>query len=84
MLVLTRKKEESIMIGSDIEVRVLEIQKDHIRLGFSAPQSISIFRKEVFEEIQKENRLASTTDVGALGSLVGTLCISPSTDDSSG
>jgi carbon storage regulator len=73
MLVLTRKNNESVMIGSDIEVRVLEIQKNHIRLGFSAPKNISIFRKEVFEEIQKENREASETDVGALGALVGSL-----------
>lgn len=73
MLVLTRKKEESIMIGSDIEVRVLEIHKDHIKLGFSAPQNVPIFRKEVFIEIQKENRLAASSEVDALGALIGSL-----------
>lgn len=58
MLVLTRKSEESIMIGEDIEVRVLGVHGDQVSLGFSAPHHIPIFRKEIFEAIQAENRQA--------------------------
>jgi carbon storage regulator len=62
MLVLTRKLEESVMIGTDIEVRVLGVHGDQVRLGFSAPRSVSVFRKEVFEAIQEENRQAASPD----------------------
>lgn len=63
MLVLTRKSEESVIIGDDIEVRVLGVQGDHVKLGFSAPDSIPVFRKEVFEAIQAENRCAAQRSV---------------------
>jgi carbon storage regulator len=59
MLVLTRKKGESIVIGDDIEIIVADIQGDQVRLGINAPSSISIHRKEVFLEIQEENRKAA-------------------------
>lgn len=61
MLVLTRTVEESVMIGTDIEVRVLGVHGDQVRLGFSAPRSVSVFRKEVFLAIQEENRQAAET-----------------------
>ena len=54
MLVLSRKKGQSIMIGSDIEISIVDIQGDQIRLGIEAPRNITIHRKEVFEEIIKE------------------------------
>ena len=50
MLVLTRKLEESVMIGDEIEVRVLGIHGDQVRLGFSAPRNVAVFRKEVFRK----------------------------------
>lgn len=59
MLVLTRSKEEGIMIGDDIEVRVLDVRGERVRLGVIAPEEVSIHRKEVFLAIQKENRNAA-------------------------
>ncbi len=55
MLILTRRPNESVVIGSNIEVKVLEVLGNQISLGFIAPREISIYRKEVFEAIQKEN-----------------------------
>jgi carbon storage regulator len=54
MLVLTRKTNQSIMIGDDIEVSVLAVSKDKIRLGISAPRDVPVFRKEVFLSIKEE------------------------------
>ncbi len=53
MLVLTRKKNQSIMIGDEIEVTVLAVSRDKIRLGISAPREISVFRKEVYLTIHE-------------------------------
>jgi carbon storage regulator len=55
MLVLTRKKDESIMIGKEIEIVVLEITPTQIRLGVEAPKNYPVFRKEIYLEIQEEN-----------------------------
>lgn len=73
MLVLTRKLEEIVVIGGRVEVQVLGIHGDQVRLGFSAPHDVSIFRKEVFEEIEAENLLAARPVEGDLGSLAGSL-----------
>ena len=54
MLVLTRKTNESIMIGDDVEVSVLAVAGDKIRIGISAPRDIPVFRKEVYLTIQAE------------------------------
>lgn len=59
MLVLSRKSEESIVIGDQIEVKVIEVRGDTVRLGVSAPKNISIYRKEVHEAIQRENIAAA-------------------------
>ncbi len=53
MLVLTRKRNQSIMIGDEIEVTVLAVSKDKIRLGITAPREISVFRKEVYLTIHE-------------------------------
>ena len=55
MLVLTRHKDESIMIGDNIRVVVVEIKGDRVRLGIMAPSDVSVHRQEVFDTIQKEN-----------------------------
>jgi len=55
MLVLSRKQGESIIIGSDIVVTVLDIRPDHIRLGIDAPRSISVHREEIYIEVTREN-----------------------------
>jgi carbon storage regulator len=54
MLVLTRKMNESIMIGDEVEVSVLAVSRDKIRLGISAPREVPVFRKEVYISIQEE------------------------------
>ena len=53
MLVLTRKANQSIMIGDEIEVSVLAVMGEKVRIGIQAPRSIPVFRKEVYEEIQE-------------------------------
>ncbi|WP_182199663.1 carbon storage regulator CsrA [Paraliobacillus salinarum] len=59
MLVLTRKLHEAIQIGEDIEIKVVGIDGDQIRLGISAPKHIEIHRKEIYIEIQEENNRAA-------------------------
>ncbi len=60
MLVLTRKKGQSLMIGQNVEITIVDIQGDQVRLGINAPKSVMIHRKEVYEEIMHENREASS------------------------
>ena len=55
MLALTRKTGDAIMINNNIEVTVLEVRGDQVKIGISAPKEVSIYRKEVYLEIQKEN-----------------------------
>lgn len=55
MLVLTRKSQQSIMIGEDIEVMVVSIDGNSVRIGINAPRDIKILRKETFEEVRMEN-----------------------------
>jgi carbon storage regulator len=66
MLVLSRQRDESIMIGDDVEVTVIEIRGDKVRLGINAPKEISVHRKEVYDAIRRLNRAAAqvrpTTD----------------------
>ncbi len=59
MLVLSRKKNESIVINNDIVVTVVEIRGDKVRLGIDAPHDIPVHRQEVYEAIQRENRKAA-------------------------
>ncbi|MBE5890481.1 MULTISPECIES: carbon storage regulator CsrA [Agathobacter] len=61
MLALTRKKGEALVINNNIEVTVLEIRGDQIKIGISAPKDVPIYRKEVFLQIQKENEEATAT-----------------------
>lgn len=70
MLALARKVNESIMIGNDIEITVLEIKGDQIKLGVKAPKSVPIYRKELYVQIQEENKQSgSAVDVEALRGL---------------
>jgi len=59
MLVLTRKVNQSIMIGDDIEVIVLEVRGEQVRLGIKAPREIAVHRREIYEAIQRENLMAA-------------------------
>lgn len=65
MLVLSRHRDESIMIGDDVVVTIVDIRGDKVRLGIAAPQSIPVHRQEVYDAIQRENRRAAQTDNGA-------------------
>lgn len=56
MLVLSRKKGESIMIGDQIELKVLSIEGDQVKLGIVAPKNVKVHRSEVFEAIQEQNK----------------------------
>lgn len=64
MLVLTRKKEQSIIINENIEITILEVQGDQVKIGIKAPKEISIHRKEIFLQIADENKKASDINVG--------------------
>jgi carbon storage regulator len=59
MLVLTRKTNQSIMIGDDVEISVLAVTGDKVRIGISAPRDVPVFRKEVYLSIQAENARAA-------------------------
>lgn len=59
MLVLTRQRDNSIMIGDDVEVTVIDIRGDKVRLGIAAPRHISVHRKEIYEQIRAENQAAA-------------------------
>jgi len=62
MLALSRKKEEAIVINNEIEVVVLEIKGDQVKLGISAPKSVPIYRKEVYLQIQESNKESVNAD----------------------
>ncbi|MCM3391453.1 MAG: carbon storage regulator CsrA [Bacillota bacterium] len=69
MLVLTRRLKESIMIGDDIEISILSIEGDQVKLGISAPKNVDIHRKEIYLSIQQENSSATQTEASAIESL---------------
>lgn len=64
MLVLTRKKDQTIIINDNIEITVLEVQGDQVRIGINAPRNVSIHRKEIFLQIIEENKTASNLKTG--------------------
>ena len=59
MLILSRKLDEKIMIGDDVEITIIEIRKDVVKLGIAAPRAVPVHRQEVYEEIQEENLKAA-------------------------
>lgn len=59
MLVLSRQRDESIMVGDNVQITIVDIRGDKVRLGIIAPAEISVHRKEVFDAIQRENHKAS-------------------------
>ena len=70
MLVLSRKRDEVIKIGDDIEITVVDIRGDKVRLGITAPREVMVHRKEVYEDIRRENQAAAQVrpeDVSAFG-----------------
>ena len=69
MLVLSRKINQSIVIGDNIEIMLVDIRGDQIKLGINAPKSVKIFRKEVYEEVNSENLEASKSTIEELNIL---------------
>ena len=62
MLALSRKKGEALVINNNIEVTVLEVKGDQVKIGISAPKEVPIYRKEVYLQIQKENKASVAED----------------------
>ena len=75
MLALSRKVNESIMLGNDIEVTILEIKGDQVKVGIKAPKNVQIFRKEIYLQIEEENKKAAeqATDREAIEKTLDTL-----------
>ena len=69
MLVLQRRIGQSIKIGDEIEVVVLEVSGDHVRLGIEAPREVRVLRNELLEAVQAENRRAAASQVGLAAAL---------------
>ena len=72
MLILTRKLDESIMIGNDIEIKIVKVSGSQVHICISAPKNVSIYRHELFEQVMKENKTAvqnnSAASIESLGS----------------
>jgi carbon storage regulator len=56
MLVLSRQKDESIMIGDEVEITIVDVRGDKVRLGITAPKSIAVHRREIYDAIQREKK----------------------------
>jgi len=62
MLALSRKKDEAIVINNNIEITIIEIKGDQVKLGISAPKSVPVYRKEVYVQIQEANKAAASAE----------------------
>ena len=72
MLALSRKKGEAIVINNDIEISILEVKGDQVKIGISAPKEVPIYRKEVYVQIQEANQAAADVEgMEALKNLLG-------------
>ncbi|BAH06907.1 carbon storage regulator CsrA [Clostridium kluyveri] len=71
MLVISRKKGESLLIGEDIEITVTKIEEGAVKLSISAPRSVTILRKELYREIEEENKNSAASDISVLKKLKG-------------
>jgi carbon storage regulator len=71
VLILARRIGESIVIGDQVEVSVVDIKGDQVKLGITAPRAVPVFRREVYQAIQEENRRAASAATGALPRLEG-------------
>ncbi len=69
MLVLARKPNQSIMIGDDIEIRIVDVRGDQVKIGITAPKNIKVHRKEVYEDIKGANKEAMSSNIRDLSRL---------------
>ncbi len=84
MLVLSRRKDETIVIGEDIHITVVDIRGDTVRLGITAPKSIPVYRKEIYEAIQRENVEAAQANADGLDAFKGFFPSGPATPGTPG
>ena len=68
MLVLSRQRDESIMIGDDVEITIVDVRGDKVRLGITAPKKIPVHRREIYDAIQREKAQKAGGDTEATGS----------------
>ena len=61
MLILSRKTNQKIRVGDSIEITVIEVRGDQVKIGVEAPRSVKVFREEIYDEIQRENKAAPAT-----------------------
>ncbi|MGP1414728.1 MAG: carbon storage regulator CsrA [Treponema sp.] len=59
MLILSRKTNQKILIGKDIELTIIEVRGEQVKIGINAPQEVEVFRQELYKEIQAENKIAT-------------------------
>jgi carbon storage regulator len=71
MLILARKLNETIFIGDSVEITILEIKGDQVKLGIKAPANVKVYRQEVYQAIQEENRVAAQSLTVKLPQLPG-------------
>ena len=69
MLILSRKINESIIIGDNIELSIVDVKGDQVKIGIDAPRNVKVFRKEVYQAIQEENRAAARSSIDVIPSL---------------
>ena len=69
MLALSRKQNESIIIGNDIEITILDVRNDQVKIGINAPKHVGIYRKEIYLQIQEENKKAVESTAPALNQI---------------
>jgi carbon storage regulator len=67
MLVITRKRDEAIVIGDGIEIRILRVGKDGVRIGVTAPRDVAVHRQEIYEQVCAANKSAAATTVDVTG-----------------
>lgn len=65
MLALSRKVNESIVINNNVEVVVLEVKGDQVKIGIKAPKSVPVYRKEIYDQIEQSNKEATNTNISA-------------------
>lgn len=72
MLILSRKVDEKIKIGNDISIQIISVSGDQVKIGVDAPKSVKVFRQEVFDDIQKQNKeaAAGSATLDALANLL--------------
>lgn len=73
MLVLSRKKDQSILIGDDIELVIVDISDDKVKIGIRAPKTMKVFRKELLQEVEQENKNSTVSEKFDISKLTITL-----------